>query len=78
MSGRLALSEDDLRETLSQSAMMVNLGEVQVLERQVDKARDDIILTDVIRLEIPQHGAQARLVYDSPPVNIVLKLLKDE
>ena len=64
---RLALPEDDLREALTKGTMVVNLGEFQVLERQVYQARDDIVLADAIRLEIPQYGAQARLVYGSPP-----------
>jgi hypothetical protein len=67
---RLALTEYDLREALPQGAMVVNLGEVQVFKRQVYEARDDIILTDAVRLEIPQHGAQARLVYDRPPLEV--------
>ena len=65
---RLALTEYDFREALPQGAMVVNLGEVQIFKRQVYEARDDIILTDAVRLEIPQQGAQARLVYDRPPL----------
>ena len=38
--GRLALAEDDLGEPLPYRPVVVDLGEVQVLERQVSKLGD--------------------------------------
>lgn len=45
--------------------MMVDFGEVEVFERQVYQARDDLIFADAVGLEVSQNGAQPRFVDSS-------------
>ena len=43
-------------KALSQGAVVVNLGEFQILKRQVYQTRDDIVFADAVRLEILQQS----------------------
>ena len=61
---RLALSKDHLRETLPDRAVVIDLGEVDVLVGEVAQLRDDLIDGETAFLKLLKYGAQPGLFDD--------------
>ena len=64
---RLALREDHLREACAHGAVVVDLREVEVSERENPQLLDDIVGAEPVVLEAVEQGPEAGLVYLCPP-----------
>ena len=73
--GSLALAEDDFRNSVPQRAMMIDLGEAQVFERQVAQAFDGRVDVHRSGADLFEQAAQMILIHTSPSVarNIMIR-----
>ena len=61
--GRLALREDNLGEAGADVAVVVDLGKVEVFEREEPQLLDDVVGAEVLVLEAVEQRPEAGLVY---------------
>ncbi len=66
--GRFALAEDDLRDSVPQRAVVIDLGEAQVLEGHVAQTLDGRIDVDGSGADLFEQAAQMILIHTSPSV----------
>ena len=66
--GRFALAEDHFRDSVPQRAMMIDLGEAQVFERQVAHAFDGRVDIHGSGADLFEQAAQMILIHTSPSV----------